>query len=108
MSVLTMRPKTMMMLCARRRGMLRSPIRNSTGLRSAAKASARMATQTIAKSTTAIAPIGMPKSLFMAAPLLAHDLAVAHAHDPMAAGADARVVRHDHECLLLLPVQALE
>src|SRR5579871_86822 len=40
--------------------------------------------------------------------LFPDDLAVFHANDAMAAGANPRVVRHDHERLLLLPVQFLQ
>src|SRR5579884_1884813 len=118
--VLTMRPKTISSVCERRRGMLRSPSLNSTGLRSAAQARASSEMATIATRTTAIVVIGMPNRLFTVRPLescaapsggarllFADDQAVLHMDDAMAAATDSRVVRDDEKGLALLGVELL-
>src|SRR5688572_20575668 len=105
-SVESMSPMTMSVVWDGRREMLRSPMRASSGWRIAMKASTARAPASSTSRPMRMLVSGMPKRLSIDA-LLALDEPVAHVDDPVAAGRDARVVGHDHEGLLLRPVQLL-
>ena len=65
MTVASMRPKMMRVVWARRRGMLRRPVLNMTGLRKATHASSRAMTTVIATTITAIVFMETPNSSSM-------------------------------------------
>ena len=64
-SVLNISPSTIRIVCARRRGMFRTPMRNITRLRKNTQATLPSATPSRISSATMMSFIGMPKSLFM-------------------------------------------
>ena len=67
MTVASIRPKMMRVVWARRRGMLRRPVLNMTGLRKATHASRAKMTSVMATTTVAMVFMETPKSSSMAA-----------------------------------------
>ena len=65
MTVASIRPKMMSVVCARRRGILRSPVLNITGLRKATHASSARMKAVISTTTVAIVFMETPNSSSM-------------------------------------------
>ena len=67
MIVASVSPKTISTVCARRRGMLRSPIFTTNGRRRVKKTSTDITTATAITTPSAMSLMSAPKILFMAA-----------------------------------------